>query len=142
MKIMAVDFGEARTGLACCDKTEYLASPVGVITEKNFSRVVAMTAAAITEYAAEMVVVGHPINMNGTLGERAQRCADFAKALEAAVTVPVVLWDERGSTKTATHYMNETDTRGKKRKQTIDSAAAAIILQSFLDYRKNNPKTI
>ena len=137
MKIMAVDFGEARTGLACCDKTEYLASPVGVITEKNFSRVVAMTAAAITEYAAEMVVVGHPINMNGTLGERAQRCADFAKALEAAVTVPVVLWDERSTTVSATQYLNQTNTRGKKRKQVIDEVAATIILESYLNYRKH-----
>ncbi len=138
MKIMAVDFGEARTGLACCDRTEYLASPIGVVEETHFEKTVAAVAAAVTEYAAEMVVVGHPINMNGSLGERAERCAQFAKALEAAVAVPVALWDERGTTVSATQYLNQTNTRGKKRKQVIDEVAATIILESFLNFRKNH----
>ena len=71
MKIMAVDFGDARTGLACCDRTEYLASPIGVIHDKDFGSVVQKVAASASEYGAEMVIVGHPINMDGSEGPRA-----------------------------------------------------------------------
>ena len=68
MKIMAVDFGDARTGLAVCDRTEFLASPIGVIEERNFDRTVQKTAFAAQEYGVQMIVVGYPRNMNGTLG--------------------------------------------------------------------------
>ena len=68
MKIMAVDFGDARTGLACCDRTEYLASPIGVIHDKDFGSVVQKVASSASEYGAEMVIVGHPINMDGSEG--------------------------------------------------------------------------
>ena len=137
MKIAAVDFGDARTGLAICDKQEMLASPAGVIQEKNFDRAVEKVAAAIEELSPELVVVGHPINMNGTIGPRAQHCADFAQRLEERLTVPVVLWDERSTTVSAIGYLNITDTRGKKRKEVIDAVAATIILENYLSYRKN-----
>ena len=81
MKIMAVDFGDSRTGLAVCDKSEFLASPAGVIEEKNFDRCIEKVAAAAKEHGAEEVVVGHPKNMNGTIGERAQKCELFAEKL-------------------------------------------------------------
>lgn len=137
MKIAAVDFGDARTGLAICDKQEMLASPAGVIQEKNFERAVQKVAAALTELAPELVVVGHPINMNGTIGPRAEHCAQFARQLEEKLTVPVVLWDERSTTVSAIGYLNVTDTRGKKRKEVIDAVAATIILENYLAYRKN-----
>lgn len=137
MKIAAVDFGDARTGLAICDKQEMLASPAGVIQEKNFERAVQKVAAALTELAPELVVVGHPINMNGTIGPRAEHCAQFACQLEEKLTVPVVLWDERSTTVSAIGYLNVTDTRGKKRKEVIDAVAATIILENYLAYRKN-----
>lgn len=138
MKILAVDFGDARTGLACCDRTEYLASPIGVIHDKDFGSVVQKVAIAVTEYDVGEVIVGHPLNMNGTAGPRAQLCADFAEQLAKLVSVPVKLWDERGTTVSAIGFLNRTDTRGKKRKEVVDAVAATIILESYLNYRKNH----
>ncbi len=137
MKIAAVDFGDGSTGLAICDKQEMLASPAGVIQEKRFQQAVEKVAAALKELAPELVVVGHPINMNGTVGPRAEHCAQFARQLEEKLTVPVVLWDERSTTVSAIGYLNITDTRGKKRKEVIDAVAATIILENYLAYRKN-----
>lgn len=137
MRILAVDFGETRTGIAISDSMEMLASPYGIITERDNERAVEQIAGAVKELRAESVVVGLPVNMDGSEGERAQKCRGIAAMLRERVDVPVDLWDERGSTKTATYYMNETDTRGKKRKRTLDAAAAAVILQSYLDYRRN-----
>ena len=84
-----------------------------------------------------MVVVGYPVNMNGTVGERAEKCAQFAELLRSKVDVPVELWDERATTVEAHNYLNETNTRGKKRKEVIDAVAATIILESYLTYRRN-----
>lgn len=138
MKIMAVDFGDSRTGLAVCDKSEFLASPAGVIEEKNFERCIEKVAAAAKEHGAEEVVVGHPKNMNGTIGERAQKCELFAEKLSELVEVPVKLWDERSTTVSAHYYLNQTNTRGKKRKAVVDAVAATIILESYLGFRKNS----
>ncbi len=139
MKIMAVDYGDARTGLAACDRTEFLASPLGVIHEYNFDRCVQQVAYAVEEYQIGKVVVGHPKNMDGSEGDRAKKCELFAKKLRALVSVPVVLWDERRTTVTAHQYLNETNTRGKKRKDVVDEVAATIILESYLSWRKNHP---
>ena len=137
MRILAVDFGEARTGLAICDSGEMLSSPAGTIHEKNADVVIDKIIEAAKNYRAEEIVFGLPKNMDGTEGERAVRCRQVSEKLGEKSGIPVVLWDERSSTKTATYYMNETDTRGKKRKNVIDSAAAAIILDSYLAFRKN-----
>ena len=140
MKIMAVDFGDARTGLAICDKTELLASPVGVIHEKRFEHAVEKVAAAAAENRAEAVIVGLPLNMNGSEGPRAELCRNFAEQLSSRVNVPVIMWDERQTTVSAAGYLNQTDTRGKKRKEVIDAVAAVIILDSYLQWRKNHPE--
>ena len=139
MKIMAVDYGDARTGLAACDRTEFLASPIGVIQEYDLDRTVEQVAYAVEEYQIGMVVVGHPVNMDGSEGERAQKCELFAEKLRAMVSVPVVLWDERSTTVTAHQYLTLTTTRGKKRKEVVDEVAATIILESYLAYRRNHP---
>lgn len=140
MKIMAVDFGDARTGLAMCDKTEFLASPIGVIHEKRFEHAVEKVAAAAIEHKAEAVIVGLPLNMNGSEGSRAELCREFASKLpDYGVTVPIRMWDERQTTVSAAGYLNQTDTRGKKRKEVIDAVAAVIILDSYLQWRKNHP---
>ena len=78
--------------------------------------------------------------MNGTIGDREKLCEEFAQRLEKMVEVPVRLWDERGTTVSAIGFLNETDTRGKKRKETVDQLAAAIILESYLNYRRNHPE--
>lgn len=137
---MSVDFGDARTGLAMCDKTEFLASPVGVIHEKRFEHAVQKVAAAVIENKAEAVIVGLPLNMNGSEGPRAELCREFAaKLAENGVSVPIRMWDERQTTVSATGFLNQTDTRGKKRKEVIDAVAAVIILDSYLQWRKNHP---
>ena len=136
MKIMAVDLGDAHTGLACCDRTEILASPIGTIHEKNFNIILQKVASASVEYGVEEIVVGYPKNMNNSVGERAQKCALFAEKLKELVTVPVVLWDERSTTVSAHNYLNETDTKGKKRKAIIDTVAATIILDNYIAFKR------
>lgn len=141
MKIMAVDYGDAHTGLAACDRTETLASPIGIIHERDFDTCIMKTAAAVVEYAIDMVVVGNPINMNGSVGPRSEKCKLFAEKLRAMVSVPVEMWDERSTTVTAHNMMNEVNKRGAKRKAVIDAVAAAIILENYLAYRANHKDT-
>ena len=137
MIILGVDFGDARTGLAICDKGEMLASPIGVISEHDFDRCMEKVADAAKEHRAQMIVVGFPKNMNGTIGERAELCRLFADGLQKLTNLPVELWDERCTTVSAHTALNYTDTRGKKRKSVIDAVAAVIILEDYLAYRKN-----
>ncbi len=139
MKIMSVDFGDARTGIAMCDKTEFLASPITVIHEKRFEHAIAKTAEQAINNRAEAVIVGLPLNMNGSEGPRAELCREFAEKLKEQISVPVRMWDERQTTVSAAGFLNETDTRGKKRKAVIDAVAAVIILDSYLQWRKNHP---
>ncbi|HPD88786.1 MAG TPA: Holliday junction resolvase RuvX [Oscillospiraceae bacterium] len=139
MKILSVDFGDARTGLAVCDPAELLASPVGVIHERHMERVLEKTAAAAKENGAQKIVVGLPLNMNGSEGPRAELCREFAGQLAALSGIETVLWDERRTTVTAAAYLNDTDTRGKKRKAVIDEVAAVVILESYLGWRRNHP---
>ncbi|MDE7398739.1 MAG: Holliday junction resolvase RuvX [Oscillospiraceae bacterium] len=140
MKILAVDYGDSRTGLAICDEGEILASPLKTLFERNFDRCVEQTAQAAQESRAKLIIVGDPVNMNGTRGERSEKCTLFAEKLRELVEIPVRMWDERSSTVTAITYMNEINKRGKKRKEALDQAAAAVILESFLQYRKNHPE--
>lgn len=137
MKIMAVDFGDSRTGLAVCDKTEFLASPLCVVEEKDFDSCVIKVSEIAKENEVEKIIVGYPMNMNGTIGERADKCKIFADNLAEEIDVPVEMWDERCTTISAHNYLNQTNTRGKKRKAIIDAVAATIILEGYLEYRKN-----
>lgn len=137
MVIMSVDFGDARTGIAVCDKGEILASPVCVICEKDFNECIRKTAEKSRELKAEEIVVGYPKNMNNTIGERAEKCRQFSEELSKLVECPVKLWDERCTTVSAHNYLNVTNTRGKKRKSVVDAVAATIILESYMGYRKN-----
>lgn len=140
MKIMAVDFGDSRTGIAVCDKSEMLASPLTVITEYNFEQCAEKVAELAKKEQAELVVVGYPKNMNNTIGERAEKCQKFAELVSELSRIPTELWDERSTTVTAHNYLNETNVRGKKRKAVVDAVAATIILETYLAYRKNRPQ--
>lgn len=137
MIIMAVDLGQARTGIAVCDKSEFLASPVCVIEEYNSTRRLEKVCLKAIELNAEMVVVGLPRNMNGSEGEKAQLCHEFAEQIRERLNLPVEMCDERASTMLAHTYLNINDVKGKKRKQTVDAVAATIILEDFLNLRKN-----
>lgn len=140
MKIMAVDYGDARTGLAMCDRTEFLASPIGIIEEKSLAKVVEKIVYASREYEAAMIVVGLPKNMDGTEGARAEKSRKLVKLLSAIIDIPIELWDERSTTIIAANILSENGTYGKKRKQVLDAVAATVILESYLAYRKNNIK--
>ena len=142
MKIMAVDFGDSRTGIACCDKSEMLASPVCVINERDFEECIKKTARTAVENKADIIVVGYPKNMNNTLGDRAEKCQLFVEKLKELTEKPVELWDERCTTVSAHNYLNATNARGKKRKAVVDAVAATIILESYMGYRKNSGKSI
>lgn len=113
MIIMSVDFGDARTGIAVCGKSELIASPVTVIAEKDLEKCAEKTAALAKEQRAEQIVVGYPKNMNGTIGERAEKCSHFADIVGELTGLPVVLWDERNTTVSAHNALNVTNTRGK-----------------------------
>lgn len=139
MKIMAVDYGDARTGLAVCDRTETLASPVGTIQEKSAAKVAQQIVYASREYEVGLVVLGLPVNMDGSEGFRAEKTRKLGNMLQNLLPIPVEYWDERSTTKTAEMLLSETGTYGKKRKEVLDSVAATIILESYLLHRRNNP---
>lgn len=138
MIILSVDFGDARTGIAICDKKEMLASPVCVINEHDFNKCAEKVSAKALELKANQIVVGYPKNMNGTIGERAEKCEKFAQLVEELSNIPTKLWDERSTTVTAHQYLNVTNTRGKKRKAVVDAVASTIILETYLEYRKHH----
>lgn len=137
MIIMSVDLGKARTGIAVCDKTEFLASPYKVIFEKSPQKLPQKVAEAAKETKAELIVVGLPKNMDGSEGESAQNARNFAEKLRELTQIETVMQDERGTTITAHNFLNDTNTRGKKRKNVVDEVAATIILQDYLDKRHN-----
>ena len=138
MKILAVDYGDSRTGLATCDRTEFLTTAITPqITLKARNKVAARVCEVAKEIEAEMILIGLPLNMDGTEGERAAKSRKLAKTVELWSGLPVRMWDERQTTVSAIGYLNETNTRGKKRKQVIDAVAATIILENYLAYRKN-----
>ena len=138
MIIMAIDLGKARTGLAVCDKNEILASPIGTIQEKDDEKLILKIIENLTSCKAEMAIIGLPKNMDGSLGESAQRAQKFAEELKEKINIPVNLWDERRTTITAHNYLNQTNTRGKKRKSIIDTLSESIILENYLEFRKNS----
>ena len=137
MIIMSVDLGKARTGIAVSDISESFAFPKVVINEYNSEKLIDKICSVAEELGAELIVVGNPKNMDGSEGFRAKECAQAAEKLKEKSGVEVVLWDERCTTISAHNALNLTDTRGKKRKQTVDAVAAVIILEDYLNFRKN-----
>ncbi|MGI6166582.1 MAG: Holliday junction resolvase RuvX [Eubacteriales bacterium] len=137
-KIMAVDFGDTRTGIAVSDAMRLLASGAGCITPGGIQKTADAIAADARARGVSAVVVGLPKNMNGSEGPRAMRCRELARLLRERLDIPVVLVDERLTTVGASRYLDATETRGKKRKGVIDSLSAEIILQKVLDRLKND----
>ena len=135
MIIMSVDLGKARTGIAVCDKTEFLASPYTVIFEKSPKALPNKVAQAAKDVKAELIVVGLPKNMDGTEGARAELCREFAGKLEEATGLPVKMWDERRTTVEAHNILSQHNYHGKKRKDTVDAVAASLILEGYLAFR-------
>lgn len=136
MIILSVDYGDVRTGIAVCDKFEMLASPVTVITQRNAEILLNEIKEIAIKKKAELIVVGLPKNMDSSLGNRAEKCTEFAKMLGEISGIETVMWDERLTTVSAHNALNNTNTRGKKRKSVVDQVAAVFILQDYLDYRR------
>ena len=135
--VLGIDYGDARTGYALSDPSGILARSLLVYAEKSMPKVVSKTLELIKEHKVDKIVLGLPKNMNGTVGERGKKTKRFLSMLEEETDVPVIMWDERLTTVSAHNLMNETNVRGKKRKESVDKIAAAFILQSYLDSPKN-----
>ena len=140
MKWLAVDYGDARIGLAGCDAAETSTRPITPqIEEKSKNKAAAAVAQAAAQRGAEGLVCGLPRNMDGTEGSRAAKSRRFAQRLANTAGLPVVLWDERRTTVSAAAILAENDTFGQKRKARLDSVSAAVILESFLNWRAHHP---
>ena len=137
MIILSVDYGDKRTGIAVCDKLEMLASPVCVITEWNQNALAQKIIDVSKDKEAEQIVVGLPKNMDGSKGFRADACEELGALLKTLTDIPVVFWDERLTTVSAHRILSDNNVRGKKRKNIVDAVAADIILQDYIDSRKN-----
>ncbi len=136
--IIGVDLGDVRTGLAVSDALGSMAHGLKTVKPKGAVELIGMIVELCREYGAKTVVVGNPVNMDGSHGPRSERATKFADRLRDESGLTVEMIDERMTTMAASRFMNETDTRGKKRKDTIDTLSAEIILQNYLDRKKNN----
>ncbi len=136
-KLLGVDFGDKRTGLAVCDPMRMIASGIGYVSPGGIEKCADAVADIAKKEGVVAVIVGLPVNMDGSEGSRAQRCRKFARLLHERTGILVACFDERMTTMTASRYLNETNTRGKKRKTVIDTLSAEIILQNCMDRLKN-----
>lgn len=133
MIILGVDFGTMRTGVAVSDALEMMAHGICTIYNNNPNLVAQEILKHIKKTSAEKIVLGFPKNMDNTVGERGKATLEFAEILRNLTEKEVIMWDERLTTVSASRVLNETNTRGKKRKSVIDTVSAEIILQNYLD---------
>ena len=136
MKIMAIDYGDAHTGIAISDYTETLAGYFDVLHSRKQEEVLAGVQRLIAEHGVELLVLGYPRNMDGTVGVRAEKCAAFADVLRQETGLEVVLWDERRTTIDAHNILQRNGQNAKKRKKTVDAVAAALMLEGYLTRRR------
>ena len=137
MRIMAIDYGDAHTGIAVSDPTGLLAGFTTVITAYRPEAVAQRVAELAREHGAEELVLGHPVNMDGTLGPRSEKARAMKALLEEATGLPVVLWDERRTTIDAHHILYQSGKNAKQRKKVVDAVAATLILEGYLTYKKS-----
>ena len=138
MRIMAIDYGDAHTGIAVSDPTGFLAGFTTVITAYRPETVAQQVADLAKEHGAEELVLGHPKNMDGTRGPRAEKAEAMAELLKEATGLPVVLWDERRTTIDAHQILMSGGKNAKKRKKVVDAVAATLILEGYLTYKKTH----
>ena len=134
MKIMAIDLGDAHTGVAFSDLTGFIAGRCFTVHEHGRERLLSALMKAVDEEKPERIVVGLPVNMNGTEGGRAEKCRAFARELENRCGVETVMWDERGTSVTANRILSDAGKKRAKQRARVDALAAGIILQSYLDF--------
>ena len=139
MRIMAIDYGDAHTGIAISDPTGFLAGFTTTIDAYRPEVVVQRITELARQHGAEELVLGHPKNMDGTLGPRAEKAEAMAELLKEATRLPVILWDERRTTIDAHQILMAGGKNAKKRKKVVDAVAASLILEGYLTYKRAHP---
>ena len=137
MRILGIDYGDARTGLSVSDPSGFLAGSPSVIHEWNYDKLVDKLVDFIGQNKIEEIVLGWPKNMDGTAGPRAAKCEKLAETLRERTGLPVILWDERRTTVAAHDILHQSGKKMKKHRQTVDAVAASLILQGYLDRRRH-----
>ncbi len=138
-RIMGIDYGNARTGVALSDLLCSIVGSAQVVPSRNTQKAIADIVRIAKENEVGEIVVGLPRNMDGSEGSRAQLCREFAELLKDATGLPVAMWDERRTTVEAHNILSQHNYHGQKRKNTVDAVAASLILEGYLAFRKANP---
>ncbi len=141
-KYLGVDYGDVRTGLAESDVSGFIAGRIGTVKPGGMRRTAELVAKEAEDRMCKKIIIGLPKNMDGTEGERADVIKAFAKILSEITDIPIDFCDERMSTMAAYRFLGETETFGKRRRQSVDAVSAEIILQSYLDRERNQKKQI
>lgn len=136
-RVLGVDYGDRRTGLAISDASRFLAGGIGTVAEGGMRQTAVKVAAVAEEHDAKVIVIGMPKNMDGSEGASADKIRAFAELLRPLTAAEIVFFDERVTTMAAHRILNMTDTRGAKRKSVVDTLSAEIILQNYLDRAKH-----
>ena len=135
-RIMGIDYGDARTGVAISDLLCSIVGTTTVIHSRNMEKTLEQIKTIVKESDVGEIVVGLPKNMDGTEGVRAELCREFAQKMKEATGLPVSMWDERRTTVEAHNILSAHNYHGKKRKNTVDAVAASLILEGYLNFRK------
>ena len=135
-KIMGIDYGDARTGVAISDLLCSIVGTTYVVPSRNREKAMADIVRLAKENGVGEIVVGLPKHMDGTEGVRAELCREFAELLKEATGLPVAMWDERRTTVEAHNILSQHNYHGKKRKNTVDAVAASLILEGYLAFKK------
>ena len=138
-RIMGIDYGDARTGVALSDLLCSIVGSAQVVPSRNTQKAIADIVKIAKENEVGEIVVGLPRNMDGSEGSQAQLCREFAELLKDATGLPVAMWDERRTTVEAHNILSQHNYHGQKRKNTVDAVAASLILEGYLAFRKANP---
>lgn len=134
MRVLAIDYGDARTGIAVSDASGMIVGQTTVIHSRNAKKTAQEVALLVRKTGAERLVMGFPRNMDGTEGPRAALYKEFAALVEQECSMPVILWDERRTTVEAHNILSDCNYHGKKRKNTVDAVAASLILEGYLAF--------
>ena len=137
VRLFGLDLGSKRIGLEICDERQLIATPFKTINKTNNNELIDQLKLIIKENNIEGIIIGNPINMDGSLGRSAQSVNDVATNISKAINIPIILWDERLSTVGAFNLSSQLDINISKRVKTIDQNAAAFILQGAIDYLNN-----
>ena len=138
MRIMAIDYGDAHTGIAISDPTGFLAGYTTTIDAYRAEVVADRICALVKEYGVEELVLGYPKNMDGSLGPRAEKAEAMAELLKSVTSLPVILWDERRTTIDAHQILFNSGKNAKKRKKTVDAVAASLMLEGYLSFKRSH----